>query len=335
MSSEDSIQQEDVQETKLIMIGNTGDGKSSLGNFILKKNAFKVSDGAKSVTQKTKGCYGKGDRSDVFVIDTPGLQDSSGPNKDIQHMNEMVDYIKEQKGLQGIIIVLNFTNPRLSDNIKKMIRLICKIFPISDFWEHVSIVWAKCFCDISPKKLEKQMSSKKDEFLPALIKLAKETTGDELIKIPMFYVDSCPDEDDDNTRSEEEIETLLTWARGLPSVNVERVVKNGIRSEKVIIEEKNEPRIIRNDGNIVEYQIDYMRREKRIGYDGEISYSEWEIIKTKHKIKPIPPNSVIKPRRSAFLDLLENVGGAIFELLMDGFGVNKILGISEDISEEE
>ncbi|EAL43502.2 hypothetical protein CL6EHI_144280 [Entamoeba histolytica] len=246
----------------------------------------------------------------------------------------MVNYIKEQEGLQAIVIVLNITNTKLSDSIKTMIKMICKIFPISDFWEHVCIVWTKCFCYTPKKKLDKEIESKKEGFLPAFIELAKETTGDKIVKIPMFFVDSCPDEDDDNSRSEEEIEMLLTWASSLPSLNVERVVKNGIENEKVIIEEKNETRVIGNDGNNVKYLTEYMRREKRIGYDGSVTYSDWEVIKTKDKIKPIP-KQYKKKSKKGFFDLLANVGSAVFELVMDGFGISQILGISEEESEEE
>ncbi|EDR27771.1 hypothetical protein, conserved [Entamoeba dispar SAW760] len=328
---------EETKKTKLIMIGNTGDGKSSLGNFILKKksNGFEVSDEAKSVTQKTEGSYGEGDRSDVFVIDTPGLQDSGGLDKDRQHMNEMVDYVKKQEGLQGIVIVLNCTNDRLSANIKAMIKLLCTIFPISDFWEHVCIVWTKCFNYTPLKKIEKQIQTKNVKFLPEVIKLAEETTGDKIVKIPMYFVDSRPDDDEiDNTRSEDEIVMLLTWARSLPSINVGKVIKNGSESERVIIEEKNEHQIIESDDVNIKYKINYMRREKRIKNDGTVEYSEWEVIKTKYKNKPIPKQYSKKPKKS-FLDFLGNVGGALFELIMNGFGVNRILGANEDQSLEE
>ncbi|EKE38343.1 AIG1 family protein, putative, partial [Entamoeba nuttalli P19] len=150
----------------------------------------------------------------------------------------MVDYIKGEEGLKAIVIVFTFINAKPLYNFTATIKMICKIFPISDFWEHVCIVWTKCFCYMPKKKLVRQIESKKEKFLPEFEKLAKKTTGDEIVKIPMFFVDSCPDEDDDNSRSEEEIEMLLTWASSLLPINVERVVKNGIENEITIIEEK-------------------------------------------------------------------------------------------------
>ena len=49
-----------------------GNGKSSLGNFILGTQAFSVSDNPESETKITCGQYGVNENQGVFVIDTPG-----------------------------------------------------------------------------------------------------------------------------------------------------------------------------------------------------------------------------------------------------------------------
>ncbi|EMD43053.1 AIG1 family protein [Entamoeba histolytica KU27] len=275
------------KKTKLLLIGGTGDGKSSLGNFILKKNAFDVNDNPNPVVKPTMGCYGEDDRSDIFVIDTPGFNDSEGGRDKDRQWNQMISYIKEQEEIEAIVIVFNFTNAKPLYNFTATIKMICKIFPISDFWEHVCIVWTRCYCCTPEKKLVRQIESRKEKFLLEFEKLAKETTGDEIIKIPMFYVDSCPDEDDDNSRSEEEIEMLLTWACSLLPINVERVVKNGLENEKIVIEEKEYTEVVEVKNGFVKLKTEYMRREKRIRYDGSVTYSDWELTKTKYKIKPI------------------------------------------------
>ena len=68
----------------LLILGATGDGKSQLGNFILNNpQAFKVSDDINSETKETIGKYGINGAENLFVIDTPGLQDTEEKDKQI------------------------------------------------------------------------------------------------------------------------------------------------------------------------------------------------------------------------------------------------------------
>ena len=46
------------------------------------KNIFSVSDDTKSETRETIGYYGIGEIENIFVIDTQGLQDPEGTDKD-------------------------------------------------------------------------------------------------------------------------------------------------------------------------------------------------------------------------------------------------------------
>ena len=42
-------------DAKLLLVGETGNGKSSLGNFILNRKVFSVSDNPQSETKITRG----------------------------------------------------------------------------------------------------------------------------------------------------------------------------------------------------------------------------------------------------------------------------------------
>ena len=77
---------------KMLLVGETGNGKSSLGNFILNRKVFSVSNDPKAETKITRGEHGINGTQDIFVIDTPGLQDSEGSDK--EHLIQMVEYIK-------------------------------------------------------------------------------------------------------------------------------------------------------------------------------------------------------------------------------------------------
>ncbi|BFU22427.1 hypothetical protein CL6EHI_144390 [Entamoeba histolytica] len=274
------------KKTKLLLIGGTGDGKSSLGNFILKKNAFDVNDNPNPVVKPTMGFYGEGDRSDIFVIDTPGLLDSS--EMDESQLNQMINYINEQKGVDGIILVLNYNSVVFLDNLESLIKKLYNEFPVFDFWKHVCIVWTKCFYYTSEKKLEKQMEIKNKQYQEQLKRLDKETTGKEDITFPMFFVDSQPDEGGDNSRTDKEIEKFLAWARSLSPIKpIEKVMKENTEPKPVVEEEKRDTEGKEETKSYIEFTVEVKKRVKRVGTDGKVSYNDWEEIVTESKEKPL------------------------------------------------
>ena len=159
---------------KLLLVGETGNGKSSLGNFILNRKVFSVSDNPKAETKITRGEYGIDKTKDIFVIDTPGLQDSEGADK--EHLVQMVDYIKNNPGLQAIIIVFNFHQPRLALYIKTLIKLLCNIFPGANFWSHVGLVWTKFYYYL-PKEVKNQSQNTVSKLMPEILDLVREANG--------------------------------------------------------------------------------------------------------------------------------------------------------------
>ena len=121
----------------LLLVGETGTGKSSLGNFIVGEEVFEVSDDADACTKNTIRKISKLDPQ-ISVLDTPGLQDSKGRDK--VHYDQMVKIINEMKHLHLIVIVLNFTNPRFTLSIQYMIKFLCNLFP-KNFAKHVAVVF--------------------------------------------------------------------------------------------------------------------------------------------------------------------------------------------------
>ncbi|KAG4085979.1 P-loop containing nucleoside triphosphate hydrolase protein [Neocallimastix lanati (nom. inval.)] len=273
-----------MAKASLILIGETGNGKSSLGNFILKKNVFPVSDNPESETKITRGEHGGNNvTDDIFVIDTPGLMDAEGTDK--EHLIQMVDYIKSNPGLQGIVIVFNFHQPKLPMNIRTLIMLLCNVFPRADFWRHVALVWTKFYSCLSQKQKDKKDIAV-NKFMPKILDLVKETHGDISINsFPTFFVDSDPEENDEF--SNEEISRLIAWVHTLTPIDVTKVQEADPNIEK--IEEEEDIRESKTvEGNVEHIKLEYFKRNKEIHYDDSITYSDWVKVKEEEKENVLP-----------------------------------------------
>ena len=49
----------------------------------------------------------------------------------------MKDYIKQNQRIKGIIIMLKFTDTRLTGSIKESLKVFYNLFPLNNFWDHV------------------------------------------------------------------------------------------------------------------------------------------------------------------------------------------------------
>ena len=266
-------------KAKLVILGATGDGKSSLGNFILnKKDLFRVSDDPDSETKETIGHNGINGSENIFVIDTPGLQDTRASDK--KHIINMVEYIKKHKDIQAIIVVFNFHQDRFAPYLKTMIKIFNDIFEIEDFWFHVGFVFTKYFKDMR-KKLEKKKDKKVEKYIGQIKELVKECNRKCPNNFNTYFMDS--DMEDIDEYSIEECKRLLGWVSSLDPLDTSKVkeVDDKIKtSEKELREIEGPSRWEKN----IEYKtIIKLERIKNIHYDGSITFSEEKEISRSEK----------------------------------------------------
>ena len=266
----------------LLLLGATGDGKSQLGNFILNNpKGFKVSDDIKSETKETRGEYGINGAEDIFVIDTPGLQDTEEEDKKI--LEQMADYVRNHKSLNAIIIVLNFQTDRLSNYIQDMLKIFINMFPIPNFWDHVSFVFTHYY-DEMIKINEKKKPNKIEKFTKLIIelmesfqKIIKDITIPNESNFRFYFVDTEMENlEDKNTNSIDEINRLVGWASSLETFETDKIEKvdNKVISVRYEYDTKKTGSTMKKNIETV-YYVKIKRKIEKL-YSGKESFNPWE-----------------------------------------------------------
>ena len=223
MTNESKFSADEIEKAKkntFILLGNTGNGKSTVTNLLCKSKA-EVTQSKISVTKKAESYYGKLDDGNYFcIIDTPGFSDSGG--KDRENYESIKNYLIDSKSLiKGIYVICNFQDERFNDAEQKSVKAISDLFPLQKFWNYVSIVFTHYFnkgCDSRVKI--KNSGVFKDSLKQTKEKLIQDICKRNCIdpisedKINTLYVDiydniqenNINDLDDDE--KEEELESL-------------------------------------------------------------------------------------------------------------------------------
>ena len=267
--------------TNILLFGETGNGKSTLGNILLGHNVFKISADVKFGKKVTFGREGIGDSKDLFVIYTPGLQDPEGADR--ARMIQLIQYVKEHKELNAIIVVFNYQQVRFPYNIQTMLKLFCNIFPMKDVGKHIALVFTNAFTRRGFLTNE-QKAEKTSKILPEFKRVIKEASGAKLPNnIPTAFVDMDPQEGiDENGKID--LERIKAWANFLPNLNVEEF-KAPEPEIKIESQDFDEMEI---EGEYIIKKIIKKEREVYSQLDGSIKYGEWKVISEK-KEKVINP----------------------------------------------
>ena len=142
---------QNVNEKDLVWveIGVTGVGKSTLGNFLLGKDAFKVGSGLKSVTDKAQVDCSVVHEQHFCIVDTPGLRDTRHMGTkntkaedlavDMAHLIVELSKIMlmARHGIHAFFVVVRADNRDLSSTMN-----LLDLFDIlGNYWNHSILVF--------------------------------------------------------------------------------------------------------------------------------------------------------------------------------------------------
>jgi len=142
----------DYPSPRMVILGASGVGKSSLANVFLgrernyngtkfKDGCFKVGGGADGVTQGTcadMGYWFNDTNRQVTVVDTPGFEEEI--ILDEEKMEDLVKILKDDiKSVHVFLIAFKQNDVRLTESLRRMLKLFEKMFGMK-FWENVVLV---------------------------------------------------------------------------------------------------------------------------------------------------------------------------------------------------
>jgi len=159
-----SDEKDDPNAKIVILVGNTGDGKSTFANRLVgdtsmmaDQGPFRTSDRGRSCTQNLSKQRTEINNVKITVVDAPGWNDSDG--RDRTHANNLCAYLKGCGGINQFVLIRNSTNYRFDDNIKQMLRRYENMFGRL-FWKHLIVVLTRVDQGLSQRQF---MNGEKDK----------------------------------------------------------------------------------------------------------------------------------------------------------------------------
>ena len=208
-------------------MGSTGNGKSTLGNFLIDpdkdhiigdKQTFRTARDNLPQTQIISACKLQHGGQTFTVIDTPGLNESA--SKDLRHMIDIVKYLRTLESVGACVLCTKF-DAKIDDQYKATIAYYSKLLPTL-FEGNVVVVMTDFATDERSVKLRQIKGIDEEKMKENTIAEIKKLAG--LSYRPqLFTIDCLPVSEDEREISMETRKAILDYIaklRPIPTADV-------------------------------------------------------------------------------------------------------------------
>jgi len=219
---------------KLLIIGKTGTGKSSLCNriagFPANADIFPVSSEATSCTQSTQFGNIKFDGNPeriMSLIDTIGFDDPNN-DTDVKIIAELVDKLKNSCDYVNLFaIAVNGQAPRLDGSLVAMIKIFEEMFG-EQFWNQCVLLFTRVRMDKKEKRMRLKNTGKSDDDIARDYLKVVESKFLKGGSLNYLFLDACYDEEDEEEEAafKEAMENLYTMVEKAPKLPTSQVNEN-------------------------------------------------------------------------------------------------------------
>jgi len=248
-----------------MFIGQTGAGKSAVGNAVLQINAFETSESPDSCTAYTGPHENTVDGVIRVVIDTQGLDDTKG--LDQSNVQQMVEFLG---------IVINGQSPKLDIGTQKLLKLIHVFFNDNNIWNSIFLVFTRWYDGVMTERAKQGRLA----YAEKVRQIARECMGtdDANPQIPCYFVDAKEDLTAFDINTKNEFALIHAFGCGKQPISTKDFKVPDVHYFQIIREERNDFLIseeFSEDGmERIRTYVD-QTRNKQITYDGVVSWSKW------------------------------------------------------------